>query len=142
MASTAYDFTLEIRGADIFDDEVIDALYEAGCDDALIGQFMGVDRLDFDREARSYCEAVRTAIEDVESVPGVSVSRVLAGDDPTAGVAFTVAVNAVLAAPAECPRVAGADEQIELSRIWELTARVPSASASGQSVAAAAKPAV
>ena len=131
MTGTAYGFTLEIRGLDVFDDEVIDALYEAGCDDALIGQFMGVDRLDFSREARSYCEAVRTAIEDVQSVPGASVTRVLPGEDPTVGVAFREAVNAVLAAPAECPNIDGTEEQTELKRIWEMTERAPSARISG-----------
>ena len=132
MTSTAYGFALEIRGLDIFNDEVIDALYEAGCDDALIGQFMGVDRLDFNREARSCCEAVRSAIEDVQSVPSASVTCVLPAADPTVGVAFREAVNAALAAPVECPYLAGTEEEhIELRRIWEMTARVPSASISG-----------
>ena len=131
MPSSTYNFMLEISGRDVLDDDVFDALTEAGCDDAGIGRFMGVDRLDFDREAGSYCAAVRSAIEDVQSVPGVNVTRVLPGEDPTVGIAFREAVNAVLAAPAECPRVAGADEQRELRRIREITARVPSASIFG-----------
>ena len=129
MPSRTYNFILQTSGRDVLDDEVFDALTEAGCDDAGVGRFLGVDRLDFDREASSYCAAVRSAIEDVQSVPGVSVTRVLPGDDPVVGVAFRKAFNAALASPAECPGVAAAGEQIELRRIWEMTVRAPSASA-------------
>ena len=132
MLRTTYNFILETSGRDILDDEVVDALYEAGCDDAGIGRFLGVDRLDFDREARSYCEAIRSAIEDVQSVPGISATRVLPGDDPTVGAAFTEAVNAVLAFPPQCPDVPGGEEQAELRRIWEMTARAPSESIPGR----------
>ena len=97
MARATYNFILETSGRDVLDDEVFDALSEAGCDDAGIGRFLGVDHLDFDREAGSFCEAVRSAIEDVQSVPGVNVTRVVPGDDPAVGAAFTEAVNAVLA---------------------------------------------
>ena len=127
MTSSKYDFTLETSGRDILDDEVIDALYEAGCDDALIGRFLGVDCLGFTREAGSYCEAVRTAIEDVQSVPGLSVTRVVS-EDATVGSAFTVAVNAVLASAAECPDVPGTDERTELRRLWEQAAKARSGS--------------
>ena len=125
-----YDFTLETRGRDVLDDEVFDALSEAGCDDALIGRFLGVDRLAFTREASSFCEAVRSAIEDVQSVPGVSVTRVL-NEETASGAAFTEAVNAMLASPWECPDVAGADEQLELRRLWEQAAKARSGSAPG-----------
>ena len=115
----------------MLDDEVFDALTEAGCDDAGVGRFLGVDRLDFDREARSYCEALRSAIEDVQSVPGVSVTRVLPGDDPTVGAAFTAAVNAVLASPQQSPDVPGSEEQAELRRIREMAAKPSSRSVPG-----------
>lgn len=133
MASTTrskYDFTLETSGRNVLDDEVVDALYEAGCDDATIGRFLGVHSLDFTREAGSYCEAVRTAIEDVQSVPGVSVTRVV-NEDTSAGDAFTTAVNTALSSPARCPDVPGTQEQIELRRIWEMAAKAPSDSVSG-----------
>ncbi len=129
MTRTKYDFTLETRGRDVLDDEVFDALSEAGCDDALIGRFLGVDCLDFTREAGSYCEAVRSAIDDVQSVPGVSVTRVV-NEEATAGAAFTAAVNAALSSPARCPHVPGTQEQIELQRIWEMAARAPDGSVS------------
>ena len=130
MAGTTrskYDFTLETRGRDVLDEQVFDALTEAGCDDALIGRFLGVDCLGFTREAASYCEAVRSAIEDVQSVPGVSVTRVV-NEEATVGAAFTEAVNAVLASPQQCPDVPGTDEQAELSRIREIAAGAPSRS--------------
>lgn len=125
-----FDFTLETGGRSLLDDEVADALYEAGCDDAGIGRFLGVHYLDFTREAGSYCEAVRTAIEDVQSVAGVSVTRVV-NEDTTACDAFTAAVNAALSSPARCPDVPGTQEQIELRRIWEMAVQAPSDSVSG-----------
>ena len=126
MPRATYNFILETSGRDVLDDEVFDALSEAGCDDACIGRFLGVDHLDFDREADSYCEAVRSAIEDVQSVPGVVVTRVVPGDDPTVGAGFTEAVNAVLASPQQCPDVQGGEEQTELRRIREMAAGSPS----------------
>ena len=131
MPRRTYNFVLETSGRDVLDDEVFDALCEAGCDDAGIGRFLGVDHLDFDREARSYCEAVRSAIEDVHSVPGVTVTGVLPGEDPTVGAAFTAAVNMVLASPVECPDVPVSEEQTELRRIWKMTAKSPSESIPG-----------
>ena len=128
MPRATYNFILETSGRDVLDDEVDAALYEAGCDDACIGRFLGVDHLDFDREADSYCEAVRSAIEDVQSVPGVVVTRVVPGDDPTVGAAFTEAVNAVLASPQQCPDVPGGEERAELRRIQEMATKAPSRS--------------
>lgn len=129
-ARSKYIFTLETSGRSVLDDEVVDALYEAGCDDAGIGRVLGVECLDFTREADSYCEAVRTAIEDVQSVPGVRVTRIV-NEDANAGDAFTAPVNAALSAPARCPDVPGTQEQIELRRIWEMAAKAPSASVPG-----------
>lgn len=134
MTRSKYDFTLETSGRSVLDDEVFDALSEAGCDDALIGRFLGVDRLSFTREAGSYCEAVRTAIEDVQSVPGLSVRRVVSEDDH-GGATFTAAVNAALSSPTRYPDVPGTQEQIELRRIEELTGMAPE-SVPGQSGAA------
>ena len=131
MPRATYNFMLETSGRDVLDDEVFDALTEAGCDDAGVGRSVGVVRLDFDREARSYCEAVRSAIEDVQSVPGVSVIRVLPGEDPTVGAAFTAAVNAVLSSPQQCPDVPGSEEQAELRRIREMAAAPASRSVPG-----------
>ena len=63
-----FTFTLFVEGRDLQMDEVADALFEAGCGDALVGSSEGVQFLDFDREAGSADEAVRSAVADVESV--------------------------------------------------------------------------
>lgn len=69
-----YSFTLVIDG--VLDDETLDELFEAGCDDATFGAVDGAHYADFDREAPSLGEALSSAIADVESVPGLRVRRV------------------------------------------------------------------
>lgn len=68
-------FTLVISG-EIETAETLDALFEAGCDDATFGTVDHVGYGDFAREASSLGEAVRSAIEQVESVQGLRVMRV------------------------------------------------------------------
>ena len=75
----SHHFTLVVDGLDLQSDAVFDALFEAGCDDALVGRSDGIQYMDFDREAESTVTAILSAIADVESVPGVEVIR-LAGD--------------------------------------------------------------
>ena len=72
----SYEFTLIVEGPDLQTDARIDALYEAGCDDALVGRSHGVQYLDFDREAPSLDDAVLSAIANVESIDGVEVVRI------------------------------------------------------------------
>lgn len=67
--------TLVVEGRALQAGEVVDALFEAGCDDALVGSSQGVQFMDFDREAGSVDEAVRSAVADVESVEGLKVAR-------------------------------------------------------------------
>ena len=69
-------FTLIVDGPDLQDTGVVDALFEAGCDDALVGSSDGVQFLDFDREADTLGEAVLSAVGDVESVGELSVTRI------------------------------------------------------------------
>jgi len=69
-----YEFTLVLQGS--LDDPAVEALFEAGCDDATLGEVDGVGYADFIREAPSFGEALRSAIEQVESVPGIRVARV------------------------------------------------------------------
>jgi len=74
---TIHSFTLFLSGADVLSDEQFDALYEAGCDDALFGVRDGAQYGAFDREASSFSEALASAIEDVTSaVPGLQVVRI------------------------------------------------------------------
>jgi hypothetical protein len=68
-------FTLQVSGIDTaagYEDQ----LYQAGCSDALPAVVNGTLYLDFDREAPSFEEAVKSASHDVESAGG-KVIRVL-----------------------------------------------------------------
>lgn len=77
MTSTAlveYTTTLLLLGPSPLDH--LDALFEAGCDDAIFGEREGMFFAEFDREANSLAEAVGTAISQVEyAVPGLRVAR-------------------------------------------------------------------
>ncbi|MGH2367187.1 MAG: helix-turn-helix transcriptional regulator [Chloroflexota bacterium] len=55
----------------------LNALFDAGCDDATFGQRDSLYYADFDRQAPSFAEAVGSAIRNVEAaVPGLHVVRV------------------------------------------------------------------
>lgn len=67
-------FEVTIRGT--LTDSLLDALFEAGCDDATISNKGELIFADFDREAPSMLDAVISAISDVESVAGLEVLHV------------------------------------------------------------------
>ena len=67
-------FRLELEG-DLTDTRV-DALYASGCSDALVGSVDGAPFAEFDREAPRLAAALLSAIDDVESVPGLMVTAV------------------------------------------------------------------
>ena len=71
-----HDFTVRTAGVSVMDDAIFDALFEAGCDDALVGTNPDGDFLDFGRAAPTLEEAVASARAAVESVPGLRVLRV------------------------------------------------------------------
>lgn len=60
---------LVTEGRDLLDDEILDALYEAGCTDASIGH----RTVEFDREAPTRWDAIQSATRDVTAVAGVRV---------------------------------------------------------------------
>ena len=60
---------LVTEGRDLLEDEVLDALYAAGCADASIGHRI----VEFDREAPTRWDAIQSAIRDVTTVAGVRV---------------------------------------------------------------------
>ena len=62
---------------DLQSDTAIDALFDAGCDDALVGRTDGIQYLDFDRDGPNPETAILSAIADVERFPGVEVIRLL-----------------------------------------------------------------
>jgi hypothetical protein len=65
--SKTYTFTLYLGGADVLTDENLDALFEAGCDDALFGERDGAQYATFDRDATSFRQALKSAIENLKS---------------------------------------------------------------------------
>ncbi len=69
-----HNFELMIRGE--LDDDRLDALYEAGCDDATFSSKDGIITAEFDRGGPSLFDAVISAIEAVESVGGLEVLQV------------------------------------------------------------------
>ncbi len=75
-----YSFTIEVGGIDLIASRYEDALYEAGCDDALVAVIEGRVVLDFDREGISYDRAVASAIQDVERA-GARVVDIRPGTD-------------------------------------------------------------
>lgn len=84
-------FTLIVDGPDVQRRALVDALFEAGCDDGLVGRSEGIqyiEYIEFDREAPRLDDAVLSAVADVEKVPGVTVARIAdAGLVSMAGIA-------------------------------------------------------
>ena len=68
-------FALVIEGP-ILQDAFLDALYEAGCSDALFGTVDEVGYGDFTRLGPTFTDAIASAIRDVESVEGLRVVRI------------------------------------------------------------------
>ena len=65
----SHEFTLILTGVDEETKGLEDAIFEAGCDDSLINFRDGTVYLDFDRKAKSFEEAVFSAITALESTP-------------------------------------------------------------------------
>jgi hypothetical protein len=61
-----HSFTLILSGLSSLTSQLENAIFEAGCSDALLGARDGVVYLDFDRDAPSFGEAVSSAIQDVK----------------------------------------------------------------------------
>jgi hypothetical protein len=74
-----YSFTVRVSGLSTDPDHYEDALYEAGCDDALIAVIDDTIFVDFDREAPSFDEAVRSATLNIEKAGGkvAEVKRII-----------------------------------------------------------------
>ena len=68
-----YNFELMINGD--LTDVVLDALFEAGCDDGTPGVCCGVPVIGFSREADCLESAIRSAVADVQKT-GCVVERV------------------------------------------------------------------
>ena len=77
---TTHEFDIVLDGVTAANGEAIaDALYGAGCDDAVLATRDGISRLSFDRDAGDLLEAILTAMRDVAravSSTGVRGARV------------------------------------------------------------------
>ena len=72
--SMSYEFTLWVRPGTSDPDAWANAVYEAGGDDTLVGRDCGQDYIRFDRDAATFDEAVRSAVQTVHEAGG-QVSR-------------------------------------------------------------------
>jgi hypothetical protein len=75
-----YSFTVHVSGVNTETDSYEDALFEAGCGDALVAVIGDDLFLDFDREAPSFEEAIRSATLNIEKAGGkvLDVKRIAA----------------------------------------------------------------
>ena len=74
---TKHEFALVLDGIPDLTPEILDRLYEAGCDDALVSRAGGVVSMDFARTAPTSWDAIIGAIRDVRrSGIGAKVVRV------------------------------------------------------------------
>ena len=73
---TIHHFTLILDGPDLQSDVLIDAVFEAGCDDAAVGRVDGIQFVDFDREGVSLDRAILSAVADLERIEGVEIVRI------------------------------------------------------------------
>jgi len=70
-----YEFTLILSGVSDVTGEMESAVFEAGCDDALLGVQNGAVFLDFHRDADSPMNAIATAVADVTDA-GFEIERI------------------------------------------------------------------
>jgi hypothetical protein len=72
-----FSFVLLIQGTDLLAADNLDALVEAGCDDAVFGKREGGQYADFDRDADTFPQAVISAITAVRTaLPDAAIVRV------------------------------------------------------------------
>ncbi|MGY5394176.1 helix-turn-helix transcriptional regulator [Acinetobacter sp. NigerLNRRAM0016] len=63
-----YHFTIVVRDASSNLADLEDQFFEVGCDDALLCEYNGTIYLEFDREADSALQAVRSALDSIRSL--------------------------------------------------------------------------
>jgi hypothetical protein len=70
-----YEFTVVLSEGTDLNEDLAEALFEAGCDDGSPGSCEGIVSIDFHRQAESLEAAIRSAIADVQKA-GCTVARV------------------------------------------------------------------
>jgi hypothetical protein len=61
-----YEFVATLSQGTEYSDDLVEALYEAGCDDGSVWSSEGVVQIGFSRQAESLEEAIRSAVADVQ----------------------------------------------------------------------------
>lgn len=75
-------FTVHLANVTEVSDDAADAFFDAGCDDGTFGACGGQAFVEFDREASSLEEAIRSAVENVEQA-GFQVREVTSSEFET-----------------------------------------------------------
>ena len=70
-----HNFTFVLGPQEQITDDVIDQILEA-CDDALVGGRDQQAIVEFDREAPRFADAVISALQDIEQIPGIRVMKI------------------------------------------------------------------
>ena len=60
-----WQFTIRLQGVEVMTDELIEALFAAGCTDGTPASSNGSARIAFDRNAGTLDAAIRSAVDDV-----------------------------------------------------------------------------
>jgi hypothetical protein len=81
-AVATFAFTVILAGLDDINEDLANRLFEAGCDDAMLGCCNGVVSLEFDRDSKSLGEALGTAVRDIQAA-GCTPAEIRFGDGAT-----------------------------------------------------------
>ena len=76
---TTHTFTLIIDGPDLQIDELVDEVFEAGCDDAVVCRADETQFADFDREADTLQDALESAVSELECIGDITMVRLVDG---------------------------------------------------------------
>ena len=77
-------FTIRLKDIDALSDNLMEALFASGCTDAVPASSCGEAWIDFDREAKTLEEAMRSAVHDVRQI-GLKIARVEVEEEAFAG---------------------------------------------------------
>lgn len=78
-------FTIRLKDVDALCDDQIDALFAAGCTDGVPASSCGEAWIDFDRDAPTLEQAMRSALQNVKQA-GLIVARVEVEEEAFAGI--------------------------------------------------------
>ncbi len=76
-----FEFTIYFSEYDELSEELTNAIFEAGCDDGLLGSSQNRFSVCFGREAETFADAVLSAITDLQKVPGLQVTDLSCDSD-------------------------------------------------------------